>query len=382
MKIGILTLPLHTNYGGNLQAYALMKTLSDLGHEPYFLVRKKNKKKLYRVPLSFLKRSVQKYFLGKSVALFPELYEKNIYRAISINTEIFLNQRILPKSKVCYTSGELNAETERLGLDAIVVGSDQVWRPKYAPTITDYYLGFLKENSEVKRMAYAASFGTSNWEYDHQDYICCKRLIKKFDAISVREHSAVSLCKEYFEMNAEHLLDPTMLINLEDYIGLIGNEYEDYHQECLITYILDENPEAKKIIDYLEGFFYKNAVRINAKTEDKDAKLEERIAPPVEQWLASFVNASFVITDSFHACVFAILFKKPFLVYGNVNRGLSRFESLLEMFSLESRLVLNGKEGDLGLILNQEIDWDSVHSTLAFEKEKAFRFIQSYLKSV
>lgn len=67
------------------------------------------------------------------------------------------------------------------------------------------------------------------------------------------------------------------------------------------------------------------------------------IQPSVEKWLRAFMDARFVITDSFHACVFSILFHKPFIVMGNEYRGNTRFDSLLNMFGLTDRLVTDGQ---------------------------------------
>ena len=79
---------------------------------------------------------------------------------------------------------------------------------------------------------------------------------------------------------------------------------------------------------------------VNSRIEEWDAPIQECIQPPVEEWLRGFYDAEFVVTDSFHACVFSILFNKPFIVIGNEGRGIARFESLLKTFGLEERLVI------------------------------------------
>jgi hypothetical protein len=93
-------------------------------------------------------------------------------------------------------------------------------------------------------------------------------------------------------------------------------------------------------------------------TED----LEKRIQPPVESWLRAFYDSEFIVTDSFHACVFSILFHKQFLVIGNKDRGLARIHSLLSMFGLEDRLT-----SDTCIDINRmkTIDYDRVDEILA-----------------
>lgn len=90
--------------------------------------------------------------------------------------------------------------------------------------IENAYLDFAKE-WKIKRIAYAASFGTEEWEYTGEQTNNCAALLKKFNAVSVRESSGVQLCSDNFGVKAEHVLDPTMLLCKEDYIKL----FKDYN---------------------------------------------------------------------------------------------------------------------------------------------------------
>src|SRR5690606_15864360 len=109
-----------------------------------------------------------------------------------------------------------------IGFDTYIVGSDQCWRPKYSPNITNYFLDFLNDKQNVIRISYAASFGTSDWEFNEPETKMCRDLIQKFDAVSVRESSGIELCQKYLDKEAQHVLDPTMLLELDDYITKIG----------------------------------------------------------------------------------------------------------------------------------------------------------------
>ena len=222
--------------------------------------------------------------------------------------------------------------------DAIVVGSDQVWRPKYFGKIEDAYLQFAKDWN-IKRIAYAASFGTAEWEYTENQTEICKDLIKKFDAVSVREDSGKDMCKKYLDVDAEHLLDPTMLLEKEDYIRIFANSGTPQSPGTLMCYILDETPEKQSLINKISREKDLIPFRVNSKVENCTAPLAERIQPPVEQWIRGFYDAEFVVTDSFHACVFSILFNKPFIAISNKGRGESRFQSLLKLFDLDNRII-------------------------------------------
>ena len=329
MRIGILTLPLHTNYGGILQAYALQTVLERMGHE-IVVIDTPNVKPMPS-PFTLGKRLVKR-LLGYRVGVFSEWKHNRVYPIISQHTQPFVDKYIHRK--------ELNSpeELQEGDFDAIVVGSDQIWRPKYYGKIENAYLAFAKDWN-IKRIAYAASFGTDDWEYTPEQTKMCGKLLKLFDAVSVREASGVGLCKEHFGVEAQHVLDPTMLLDKEDYIRLIKAAGTPKSKGTLLNYILDETPEKLSLIENVAK--EKNLIpfRVNSRVEDRTAPLEERIQPPVEQWIRGFYDAEFVVTDSFHACVFSILFGKPFVVVGNKERGMARFKSLLKMFGLEDRLV-------------------------------------------
>ena len=282
------------------------------------------------------KRLVKRLW-GYRVGVFSEWKHNRVYPIISQHTQPFVDKYI--HRRVVNSPEELQEDE----FDAIIVGSDQVWRPKYYGKIENAYLAFAK-GWHIKRIAYAASFGTDDWEYTPEQTKTCGELLRMFDAVSVREASGAQLCKEHFGVEAQHVLDPTMLLDKEDYIHLIEAAGTPMSKGTLLNYILDDSPEKRALIEWVAK--EKNLVpfRVNSRVEDRKAPLEERIQPPVEQWLRGFYDAEFIVTDSFHACVFSILFGKPFVVVGNKERGMARFESLLRMFRLEDRLIGNVEE--------------------------------------
>lgn len=329
MKIGILTLPLHTNYGGILQAYALQTVLERMGHEVVVIdtPNMKSSPSLWTIGKRIIKK-----LLGRKVSIFSERKHNKEFPIISQYTQPFIDKYI--HRKVVNTPKELKKED----FDAIVVGSDQIWRPLYYYEIENAYLAFAKD-WEIKRVAYAASFGTDDWEYTSQQTISCRELLRKFEAVSVRESSGIQLCKDYFGVEATHVLDPTMLLNKEDYIRLIEASQTPKSKGTMLYYILDETPKKKALIEQIAKEKKLKLFRVNSRVEDHSAPLDERIQPSVEQWLRGFYDAEFVVTDSFHACVFSILFDKAFVVIGNKERGMARFNSLLEMFGLNNRMI-------------------------------------------
>lgn len=372
MKIGILTLPLHTNYGGILQAYALQTVLEKMGHEVVVFDTPK-KMWLSRLGNLFLRTCIFLKQENKCNLLFAN--RGNLQQAvISHDVVFFLKNQIKRREVACFD--ELKPDD----YDAIVVGSDQVWRAIYFPAwngqlIENAFLAFA-QGWNIKRIAYAASFGTDNWEYSDEQTEKCGKLLKNFDAVSSREANGIKLCKSKFGVDALHVLDPTMLLNMEDYTSLFIKDNTPKSKGTLLNYVLDESEEINSLINKVATEKHLVPFAVNNPFEHDGTKpLQQRIKPSVETWLRGFYDAEFVITDSFHACVFSILFKKQFVVVGNKERGMSRFESLLKMFGLEDRLVDESTE-----IENLKfIDYIEVFKKLDVLRSKSIGFLRQNL---
>lgn len=379
MKIGILTLPLNSNYGGVLQAYALQTVLKRMGHDVLEVELKKNLRwqypPLWKMPLSFGKRFLFKYIVRrKNQKILLERYERKIYPLLVHDILEFISKYIkqFKVDKFIDCKGKF---------DAFVCGSDQIWRYKYylffEGDIANVYLKFLGDDS-CKRIAYAASFGTDNWEYPAKETAECKNWIQKFDAVSVREETGVKLCSTYYDIKAKHVLDPTMLLSKDDYVDLIEKSDVPKSKGNLFCYILDNTDEKMNVVKNIEKQRHLSSFFMNGDCGNWTEDLEKRIQPPVESWLRAFYDSEFIVTDSFHACVFSILFHKQFLVIGNKERGLARIYSLLSMFGLEDRLT-----SDTGLDINRmkTIDYDRVDEILAKHREESRTFLIQALTS-
>lgn len=379
MKIGILTLPLNSNYGGVLQAFALQTILKRMGHDVLEIELKKNLRwqypPLWKMPLSFGKRFLFKYIVRrKNQKILLERYERKIYPLLVHDILEFISKYIkqFKVDKFIDCKGKF---------DAFVCGSDQIWRYKYYPLfegdIANVYLKFLGDDS-CKRIAYAASFGTDNWEYPAKETAECKNWIQKFDAVSVREETGVKLCSTYYDIKAKHVLDPTMLLSKDDYVDLIEKSDVPKSKGNLFCYILDNTHEKMNVVKNIEKQRHLSSFFMNGDCGNWTEDLEKRIQPPVESWLRAFYDSEFIVTDSFHACVFSILFHKQFLVIGNKERGLARIYSLLSMFGLEDRLT---SDTDLDINRMKTIDYDRVDEILAKHREESRTFLIQALTS-
>lgn len=327
------------NYGGILQNYALQKALKRLGHEVYtFDVGK----------FTWIDWVVNTMAISYHKLKCENVhYEKNPLQRRKIEMPL---RRFVRKYITLIEPRQYNLNMKclyRYHINAFVVGSDQVWRPKYNHDLPDKYLAFL-DDKEYRKIAYAASFGTDEWEYTEKEQKICSALAKKFHAISVRESSAVNLCSKYLDVRADHVLDPTLLLNKSDYEELCTQIPSK--EPFVFAYILDSTEqkvsEIKRFAEIKGLPFYIMKAESNVSNEDS-----------IEKWLSNFRDSRYIITDSFHGTVFSIVFNKPFWIFGNNERGFSRFASLLGSLNLESRLIKSITD-----VEDNAIDWDRVNS--------------------
>ena len=308
MKIGILTQPLCANYGGFMQNWALQQTLKKLGHEP--------------ITIDYAPCvGVKTYILENIKCIAARLFFPNkrrpythLYYKRRNYFEAFVNENIICTKTVRRYSKKI---IENYKFDALVVGSDQVWRPKYnLTTIEDMFFSFTK-TVNIKKIAYAASFGSSDWEFTELQTNKVRFLSRCIDYVSVREPAGVYLCNQYLGIDATLVLDPTLLLSKEDYYELIKNVEKLHQSPYLAAYVLTPSLELENYINNKASELGLIPIIIRA---DSKAMLS------VYQWLAMIRDASYIITDSFHGSIFSIIFEKEFECLGNDDRGNSRFE--------------------------------------------------------
>lgn len=353
MKIAIMTQPLGRNYGGMMQAWALQQTLMRMGHDPVTMDRRSAEPgtayKLARLAYRTAKR-----IAGRSNG--PINIDQHM-RAIFRETNQFVQQNIIT-SEPLFSTDDLKKHFSQHHYDAVIVGSDQTWRPAYSPNIYNFFLDFL-DDKNIKRIAYASSFGVDNFEFSQEEQERCKPLAGMFDAISVREQSGVEICQKYLGVEAVHVLDPTLLLARADYQSLIAEAKLEENTKGVYTYFLDKTPEklafAQKISDRLGSPLFSTQAKASLESISS-VSLEDLEMPHPIKWLSGFSTAKFVITDSFHGMVFALIFGKPFLAIKNASRGSARFDTLSQTFNCEASLLDESQ-------LNEELDYNKCFST-------------------
>lgn len=374
MKVGILTLPLWHNYGGILQAYALRLAVEELGHEAIFIDVKRDPLSKRKKAINQTKRWVKAKILYKlNRPYYPN--EKEVKR-ISANTRAFVENNITPSSRHIKLSAVPKFAKR---LDAIVVGSDQVWRPEYCPDLKLYFLGFA--NKRLKKISYAASLGTDDWRFNAKETSRFGKLIKKFDAVSVREESAIELIKNHMDVTARQLCDPTMLFDAKDYLKAADISADAKSGgRGIFCYVLDPKEPRMQGLDNIGAQLNSEPFYIMPKVFDKayTKSYDEYVFPAVEDWIKALQESDFIITDSFHGCVFSIIFNKPFIAIANTVRGRTRFESLFKLFGLDDRLFDSVADIDPE-VLNKPLDWKKINEIRENEKKKGFQFLMNSL---
>lgn len=369
VKALIITLPLGTNYGGIMQAHALQAIIKSMGiHADTTTATRRSR-------LSYAKHIL--YSAIRHRTLIADGRSVNGY--VTRLTRKFVRKNIMTSN--LSVGGEAPYE-----LSAVIVGSDQVWRESYV-NVPNYMFDFLPDDKKVRRLSYAASFGTEDLsQYGDKLIKTTARLAKKFDGISVREDSGVDIAKKYWGISAEQHVDPTLLLDKKEYLKLITEDKNNLTESTgnLFTYVLDNSSDKQSIVNKVAKAQNLQPFSIMPKKNPTLLEWikhkEDFVLPRVTQWLKSFQDAEFVITDSFHGCAFSIIFNKPFIAIGNRQRGMARFTSLLKLFGLEDRLVADASEVTEEL-LKSKIDWKKVNEKIKSEQVRSFNYLSKHLNN-
>jgi len=345
MKIGIITIHKVENYGAELQAYALYKTLKNQGYYPeiidYLYVKHpqhiEEKRSKPWTKLSF--KDQLKWQIIKLIRKLIPYYKNSMFRRRRQNFDQFSKNMTFSKTFRNISSLEQN----QMDYDVYVTGSDQVWNPATMSSLDPYFLSFVPKNA--KKISYASSFGVSKLpEYLKPRY---RTGLLNFTFLSCRESDGVELIHEISGKKAEHVLDPTLLLSRDDW-KVAENPYregifeEGIKNKYIFIYALEEsetiNDLALKIktetgwdiIKIYKNHFAKGNPNIDQNIYD---------AGPSE-FVYLIDNASFILTNSFHGTAFAINFEIPFYtIYSTQKANNSRQIGLLEKMNLSERLI-------------------------------------------
>lgn len=354
-KVGIVTITSGANYGNRLQNYAMQTTLKKLGYSPY-TIRKLDEKTTIKDIIKKCIKHITKY---KYTPL-----DKRIERFEAFNKKYM----IFSKNHI-----ESDDYSEKLcnGFDGFICGSDQIWNPNYKMNTGSHFLSFVKGK---KKISVAASIGIA--EIKEEDAERIGVWMRELDAISVRESAAKKICEDITDKDVSVLIDPTLTLNADEWRQISEKPRNIGEGKYIFCYLLGKQSE--NFINELKTYSEKTGRQL-VFLEDIWRKLgvasddEYCYGPSEFIWLIE--HSDMVVTDSFHATVFSIIFKKKFWVVprdDGENNMNSRFSSLFDMLSIE-----NGEYSkDQGFEADLVLDYEKIGLVLDKERNKFYEFIK------
>lgn len=349
MKIALITIWHEKNYGAELQAYATIKTLSELGHEVNMI----------NIRLADMRQLSLKGSIAQLLCLFTpgEWKFRNFWR------------KTIPTTRRYRSLEELEKNPPEA--DLYLVGSDQVWNLEITKNLAPaFFLNFGKDT--VKRASYASSFGVEAWNDNEVLAKDVRSLFKKFDAISCREKSGCDILRTTFGITPTCVIDPTLL--RPNFSELVKSRI---NANTLVFYPLENDPELR---DY--------AIKLSARLDFKciDAAKRRKFMGKLEwnrnspaQWISAIANSQLVITRSFHGVAFSLLYKRQFIVVNNTTR-ITRITSLLESVNLSNRCFHSFEEVEAAKPWERPIDYTQVTPLLEKLRKDSLAFLKKLSK--
>ena len=368
MRAGILTFHNANNYGAVLQAYALQQQLIDNNIETkiidYRLKEIDEEYKLFRIDLVKKMLKQKKYLEACKILPYNCLMLKSrLKKKLRFNK---FSKKNLKLTNRCKSYQDINL----LNYDAYICGSDQIWNSNITNKINDVYFCAFNKDENIKKIAYAASMGKTNYSKDEEKIF--KENLNNFTNIGVREKQLKEYTENFTDKKVVQVLDPTLLLK-NDRWKKISSEYK-IDKKYLLIYSLEINNNILSVAELIASEYKLEIVIIGNKSIRNQNKyiILNDIGPA--EFLGVFEKCEYVITNSFHGTCFSIINKKNFYTIPHSSAG-SRMISLLETLGIKNRLITNISE----INLNDKIDYLKVNNKLKVERQYSLKFINDAL---
>lgn len=356
MKIGLVTITSGQNYGNRLQNYAMQTILEELGHD------------VETIPQEGTLLSTR-----QKLKLFVKKVSKYKYNKISRRIDSFkmFNKKHINFSK-CIMGTKNFSQRANSKFDIFVCGSDQIWNPYIEKNQDEFYLTFAKK----KKVAVAASFGVGHLEEGYKNKI--KGALKDFYKISVREYEGIQIVNDLVNKEVVGLVDPTLVLTRKQWQDIEEKPKFDCSNYILI-YLLGSYK--KDFLDDLQNkvkYSGKNIVCLENDFSDLNISNTEEFSVNPSEFIWLIEHSCKVITDSFHAMVFSLIFRKDFLIIprdtklGNMS---SRFHTLESIFNIRNYIY----DKNRGIAQKVDVDYDYVEKIRLEERKKYVEFIKNYI---
>lgn len=357
MKIGIITYHRAKNLGAMLQSYALQRTLQKYKGECEIIdYRNEKMEESYRVKrtgeIHSIKEKIKNILFMKKNKEFEIIRKEFNEKVQKISKEIYNKENIIKANKK---------------YDLFVTGSDQVWNSKLNYNDENYFLDFVTDNK--KKNSYAASFGVSKLNENEKESI--KKKLEQFNKISVREKEGEKIVKDLTNRECQVVLDPTLLLNKEEWEKLTISERIE-KEKYIFVYIIAYTPT---LLEFARKLAKEKKCKIicfhTSYQKYRGMKNLTKVSP--QDFINYIKNAEIVVTSSFHGMCFSVNLQKEFyyeLDEGKINNN-SRLITLAKTLNLESRRIIKGKS------LNEKLNYKEIEEKLNKEREKSIQYISS-----
>ena len=355
--VGILTFPHSPSFGASLQMTALYTVLKNEG---------------YRVDIinymnSYMKE--EKHISGNKKNKFKRFVLKCMALPSSIRFRIFEKNLTYFPQKTIHDPAELKS-VEKV-FDKIVCGSDQVWNPAITGNDISYFLNFCDKK---KRVAYAPSFGVTELSEPIRSQVANE--LKLFSGLSVREKQGQELIFDMLGESCSVVIDPTMLLDADFWDTQAKKpQVLKKGQRYIANFIFHPSVRTQKFIENLKEHSRCKELRYTWSPKELlvNRSCVGQFGP--KEWLWYIKNADYIVTDSFHGCVFSILFGKKFFVSMNANAN-SRLKNLLQEFGLEDRIINESESCDF----ESKINYEKVGLVRTQRAEECLKYLLDSLK--
>lgn len=386
-KVGLAITTYTHNYGSFLQSFALVETIKRLGYTPEVISTKGVQ--------NLISSARRKYFLKRMFNINELLSYSVMFKGIGmklINNDYAKNQKIrgaaFDRFRDKYFSfspvGHTWEEVGNICRDycAVVVGSDQLWRPA---NIEGGYFTLEFVPDEINKVAYASSFGIPRLEKPQAETV--KHFIPRLNHIGVREERGQQIIKELTGIDVPVVCDPTLLFTKEDWDSYVGDRL--INDDYVLTYFIGDHEDylrfAKRLSDYW-GIKVVGIVHIDGYNNNISTYIDDT---PYDIDPFQFINlvkfAKCVLTDSFHCSVFSIHFEKEFFAFKrfsdtNTMSTNNRLTTLFNVAGIEGR-ILSGKE-DISDSLFKPINYSVVRDNIQKKRDFSMDYLSNALANV
>lgn len=352
--IGIITFHCSNNYGAMLQAYGLKSFLRRNGkkadivrYEPFYMTGRHWW--IPYAPLLGWKGQIWCLF-NMCNGFLAHLRTREAFSRQLQNMNYFRYKYLVNKKrrKILTAAG-----LRRLKYRCYVLGSDQIWNPDITCGLKKAYFGAFQNRRKKRVISYAASFGGSELSprYDKE----FAKLVSHVDAVSVREEEAVPYVERLYGSKVTAVLDPVFFLKKESWQNVERIPERADKRRYILVYVTEPNREMADYAKKLSRDTGLPVMEVRAGQLGTDAGFEVDYSTGPGELLGYIHRAEYVVSNSFHAVAFSIIYEKQFLAFVHSNLG-ARVRNILRIHGLQERLCEGSRTADI----HARIDWEAV----------------------